>query len=119
MSPMSLDSSFSDKLRKNHIAQPEEEAGIRAVIEHHRTIVRELDVQEEEIDQAITALLERKGAVRGIRDTHQKFIDDHQSLLSSVLHLPEDVLSKMFSRRYLRNPCHWKTNGPVSIPSSK
>ncbi|TEB18621.1 hypothetical protein FA13DRAFT_1745471 [Coprinellus micaceus] len=93
---MSLDSPFSDKLRKNYIAQPEEEAGIGAVIEHHRTIVHELDVQEKEIDQAITALLERKGAVRGIRDTHQKFIDDHQSLLSSVLHLPEDVLSKIF-----------------------
>ncbi|TEB21028.1 hypothetical protein FA13DRAFT_1834776 [Coprinellus micaceus] len=93
---MSLDSPFSDKLRKNYIAQPGEEAGIRTVIEDQRTVIRELDVELEDIDQAITALTSRKTLMIDRRDTHQQFIDDHRSLLFGVLHLPEDILSKIF-----------------------
>jgi hypothetical protein len=93
---MSLDLPFSDKLRKNYIAQLGEEAGIKTVIEHQRTVIQELDVELEDVDQAITALTSRKTIMIDRRDTHQQFIDDHRSLLFGVLHLPEDILSKIF-----------------------
>ncbi|TEB18619.1 hypothetical protein FA13DRAFT_562257 [Coprinellus micaceus] len=95
---VSFDSLYSDKLRKNHIARPEEEAGIRTVIEHRRTVIRncKLDVELKDIDRAIKALMHRRKAALRRRGAHQKFVGDHESLLSGILHLPEDILSKIF-----------------------
>ncbi|TEB24628.1 hypothetical protein FA13DRAFT_1777727 [Coprinellus micaceus] len=92
---MSLNSPFSDRLRKNYIAPPEEEAGIETVFEHKRTLIRDLDIELKDIDKAMKTLVVRKGAILCRRHAHQTFVDDHQFLLSGILHLPEDVLSKI------------------------
>jgi hypothetical protein len=109
---MSLNSPFSDRLRKNYIAQPEEEAGIETVIEHKRTLIRDLDIELKDIDKAMKALVVRKEAILCRRHAHQTFVDDHQFLLSGILHLPEDVLSKI-SEDLLPSDGEWPSTHPI------
>ncbi|TEB19247.1 hypothetical protein FA13DRAFT_1744645 [Coprinellus micaceus] len=102
-------------LRKNYIAPPEEEAGIETVFEHKRTPTRDLDIELKDIDKAMKALVVRKEAILCRRHAHQTFVDDHQFLLSGILHLPEDVLSKISedllpSDRVAQYPSYYSDN---------
>ncbi|TEB24643.1 hypothetical protein FA13DRAFT_1777734 [Coprinellus micaceus] len=100
----SLDSPYSDKLRKNYIAQPKEEAGIRMVIKHHRTVVREMNLQLEDINQAIIALFEEKRAIQGL------------SMTTNPSSPAFFIFPKTFSRKSSRSwpaDAHWPRIHPI------
>jgi hypothetical protein len=66
------------------------------VIEHQLSIIHKLDLELEDLDKAIMALVSRKSAMLDRQVTRQTFVDNHRSLISGVLHLPEDILSNIF-----------------------
>ncbi|TEB18625.1 hypothetical protein FA13DRAFT_1568084, partial [Coprinellus micaceus] len=91
-----FDSPFADRLRTNYIPSPEEEPGIRNIIEQHCATVRELDSKPAAIDKTIADPEAHRRETMQRRDDHHTFADAHQALLSCVLRLPLDILSDIF-----------------------
>ncbi|TEB19015.1 hypothetical protein FA13DRAFT_1802684 [Coprinellus micaceus] len=89
---MSFDSPFADRLRTNYIPSPEEEPGIRNIIEQHCATVRELDSKLAAINKTIAD----PEAHRRETIDHHTFTYAHQALLSCVLRLSPDILSEIF-----------------------
>ncbi|TEB24619.1 hypothetical protein FA13DRAFT_1291727, partial [Coprinellus micaceus] len=90
------DSPFAHRLRRNHIARPDEELGVKDAIEKECTLIREIDLEVEDVERAIAALTTRMEGLLERKEIHQRSVRDHEALLWGILHLPADILSEIF-----------------------
>ncbi|KAJ3541372.1 hypothetical protein NMY22_g3910 [Coprinellus aureogranulatus] len=95
---MTLESPFSEHLKSNYIPSCQETPVIRQILREQDAIIRDLDVEYQDIEEAVSKLYERQRQILSKRALHREFRDRHFALLCPVRALPVDVLSEIFVR---------------------